>query len=158
MLFRSAANKAPANLLAERVFVSNLHHLHTMLSRMDSKFTSASALRDTQQGRRSRLIHRYAQVTAALVLLLFSTGILVFRQIYLWDRPRNQARYNTTTVDNGASSLHNAVEIQRAVEFDHIPTRVHASDRLDGLFFGKDRKSTRLNSSHSGESRMPSSA
>ena len=107
-----------------------------MLSRMDSKFTSASALRDTQQGRRSRLIHRYAQVTAALVLLLFSTGILVFRQIYLWDRSRNQARYNTTAIDNGTSSFQDAVEMQRVVEFDHIPTRVHASDRLEGLFFG----------------------
>ena len=32
------------------------------------------------------------------------------------------------------------------------------SDRLYGLFNPLDRKSTRLNSSHSGESRMPSSA
>ena len=29
---------------------------------------------------------------------------------------------------------------------------------VDSAFVGKDRKSTRLNSSHSGESRMPSSA
>ena len=29
---------------------------------------------------------------------------------------------------------------------------------MEFLFYGEDRKSTRLNSSHSGESRMPSSA
>ena len=31
-------------------------------------------------------------------------------------------------------------------------------EEMEGLYAGQDRKSTRLNSSHSGESRMPSSA
>ena len=35
---------------------------------------------------------------------------------------------------------------------------VLAAERKDAEFYGLDRKSTRLNSSHSGQSRMPSSA
>ena len=54
--------------------------------------------------------------------------------------------------------------------FDMIDREVDGSDSLEGFMLlhsiaggtgsglGRDRKSTRLNSSHSGESRMPSSA
>ena len=45
-------------------------------------------------------------------------------------------------------------ELDREYWSQHVPKQYHQY----GDVFSKDRKSTRLNSSHSGESRMPSSA
>ena len=47
--------------------------------------------------------------------------------------------------------------IKKTVNFRDLDVGVDATEGV-GDYFGLDRKSTRLNSSHSGESRMPSSA
>ena len=48
--------------------------------------------------------------------------------------------------------------LERWHEKDAVVQRVDLADTVKGIREVLDRKSTRLNSSHSGESRMPSSA